>query len=264
MGFIKICTLASSSSGNCTLVSQGGTHVLIDAGISLRRITASLARFELTPKDLAGVVVTHEHSDHVKGIKMLVKYHNTPILAPDGVAGALHELLPEARQCISGFYAGAELSIGELYVRSFATMHDTPESVGYRFEDGRTSFVLATDIGCVSQPVLEAAQGADMAVIEANHDVEMLKNGKYPYFLKRRVLSDRGHLSNDDSGQFAVRLARSGTSKILLAHLSRDNNTPGKAFDTVGGALSGAGAAVGKDVLLKTAPPDDMSDVYIL
>ena len=263
-GFIKICTLASSSSGNCTLVSQGNTHVLIDAGISLRRIKTALTRFELTPQDLAGVVVTHEHSDHVKGIKMLVKYHNTPILAPEGVASALGDMLPETQHCISGFCAGTELSIGALYIKSFLTMHDTPESVGYRFEDGRSSFVLATDTGCITPAVMQAAQGADMAVIEANHDVVMLKNGAYPYFLKRRILSDRGHLSNEDSGQFAVDLAQSGTRKILLAHLSRDNNTPGRAFNAVGAALDRAGAAVGDDVLLETAPADDMSDVYIL
>ena len=130
--------------------------------------------------------------------------------------------------------------------------------------DGRTAFVLATDIGCVTQTVMDAALGSDLAVIEANHDVTMLKNGAYPYFLKRRILSDHGHLSNDDCGRFATALLNAGTRKILLAHLSRENNTPRLAWDTVGSALGRTGADVGKDVVLQTAPADALSDVYIL
>jgi phosphoribosyl 1,2-cyclic phosphodiesterase len=195
---------------------------------------------------------------------MLVKYHNTPIVAPEGVAAALGKLIPEARRAITCVRAGAAFSIGGLSARSFPTMHDTPESVGYRFENGCVSFVIATDIGCVTQPVLDASRGADLAVIEANHDLIMLKNGAYPYYLKRRILSDRGHLSNDDSGRFASELARSGTRKIVLAHLSRDNNTPGLALGTVGGALARIGAAVGEDIQLAAAPPDDPGDIYIL
>ena len=162
------------------------------------------------------------------------------------------------------FQAGEAFSLGDLLVRSFLTMHDTPESVGYRFEDKRTSFVLATDIGRVTPEVLDAALGADLAVIEANHDIMMLRNGAYPYYLKRRILSDRGHLSNEDSGQLAVKLARSGTRKIILAHLSRENNTPGLAYGAVVRALDLEGAVVGKDLTLETAPADDPGELYIL
>ena len=238
--------------------------MLIDAGISLRRITTALKNLDLTPGELTGVVVTHEHSDHIKGIKMLVKYHKTPIMAPEGVACALGTAVPEAQHCICGFKAGTVLTLGELNAQSFPTMHDTPESVGYRFEDGRTTFVFATDTGSITQAVYDAALGADMAVIEANHDIGMLKSGPYPYFLKQRILSARGHLSNDDCGHFAARLVSSGTRKIVLAHLSRDNNTPGLAYKTVGGVLERMGAAVGKDVQLETAPADDMGTLYIL
>ncbi|HEX2999338.1 MAG TPA: MBL fold metallo-hydrolase, partial [Armatimonadota bacterium] len=204
---MKICTLASSSSGNCTLVSEGSTHVLIEAGISLRRSTAGLKILGIAPGELTGVLITHEHSDHIGGIKMLVKYHSVPILAPEGVAQALGQIVPEAQKSLTYFKAGSEFVLGELSVRSFPTMHDTPESVGYRFECGASSFAFVTDIGCVTQTVLEAVCGADMAVIEANHDIAMLKNGVYPAYLKRRILSERGHLSNDDSGALAVRLA---------------------------------------------------------
>lgn len=261
---MKICTLASSSSGNCTLVSQGSTHILIDAGISLRRMTASLRQLGLEVGDLAGVLVTHEHSDHINGIKMLVKHHKVAIMAPRGVAGAVCRCVAEAQPCVSYFDAGSDFVVGELSVKSFQTMHDTPESVGYRFDDGRNTFVFVTDVGCITPTVLDGVLGADMAVIEANHDLVMLKRGNYPAYLKRRILSDRGHLSNDDSGRLAVRLVQSGTKQIVLAHLSRENNTPRLAQETVGAALIGCGASPGRDVRLETAPPDVPSNVYIL
>lgn len=261
---MKICTLASSSSGNCTLVSYGNTHLLIDAGISLRRITASLKHFDLSPDELSGVLITHEHSDHINGVKMLVKYHRTPVFAPFRVAEALCRIVPEMTHSLTCFQAGTAFDLGELSVRSFLTPHDTPESVGYRFETGRSSLVFVTDLGRVTQTVLEAAAGADLAVIEANHDVDMLKNGMYPPYLKRRILSERGHLSNEDSGKLALTLASQGTKRIVLAHLSKENNTPHLAFETVGSALRRMGAVVGGDVELDTAPADGMGKQYIL
>lgn len=261
---MKICTLASSSSGNCTLVSEGSTHILIDAGISLRRMTASLKHFDISPEELTGVLITHEHSDHISGVKMLVKYHRTPVFAPLGVAESLCGIVPEARNSITYFHAGTEFVLGEIAVRSFLTPHDTPESVGYRFDTSRSSLVFVTDIGCVTQAILDAALGTDMAVIEANHDIRMLKTGGYPAHLKRRILSERGHLSNDDCGQLATKLIESGTKRLVLAHLSKENNTPRLAWDTVGGALKRQGAVVGGDVELDTAPADDMGKLYIL
>lgn len=261
---MKICTLASSSSGNCTLISQGDTHILVDAGISMRRITASLSQLGISPGDLQGILVTHEHSDHIGGVKMLVKHHGVNVFAPQGVAQALCGIIPEARENITYFSAGTEFMLGEIAVSSFLTPHDTPESVGYKFEAGRRRLVFTTDIGCITQTILDAAQGADMAVIEANHDVRMLKTGMYPAYLKRRVLSERGHLSNDASGHLAARLAVSGTKRIVLAHLSKENNTPRLAWDTVSAALQKQGVAVGQDVELDTAPADTMGKLYIL
>jgi phosphoribosyl 1,2-cyclic phosphodiesterase len=261
---MRICTLASSSSGNCTLVSQGSTHILIDAGISLRRITTCLRHFSISPDELAGILVTHEHSDHIGGIKMLVKYHHMPVLAPMGVAESLCGIIPEAKDSFTYFQAGSEFVLGEISVKSFLTPHDTPESVGYRLDTPQASFVFVTDIGCVTPTILDAALGADMAVIEANHDIKMLKSGNYPPHLKRRILSEHGHLSNDDSGLLASRLVSAGTRKIVLAHLSRENNTPRLAWDTVDNALKIHGVTVGGDVALDTAPADDMGKIYII
>lgn len=261
---MKICTLASSSSGNCTIVSNGQTHILIDAGISLRRITKCLGSLGLSPGDLTGVLVTHEHSDHINGLKMLIKYHKTPVFAPAGAGKGLCQALPESSGCLSFFQAGSELVFGDLTVKSFKTPHDTPESVGYRFDSGQSVFVFATDLGCVTPAILEAVRGADMALIEANHDVDMLKNGMYPYYLKRRILSERGHLSNKDSGYLAARLTESGTKRIVLAHLSKENNTPALARDTVCSSLTCIGAVAGRDMELAVAPADELGDMYII
>jgi phosphoribosyl 1,2-cyclic phosphodiesterase len=261
---MKICTLASSSSGNCTIVSNGQTHILIDAGISLRRITKSLGCLGLSPGDLSGVLITHEHSDHINGLKMLLKYHKTPVFAPAGAGKGLCQGLPEASGCISFFQAGSELVFGDMTVKSFKTPHDTPESVGYRFDSGQSVFVFVTDLGCVTTAVMDAVRGADMAVIEANHDVDMLKNGIYPYYLKRRILSEHGHLSNMDSGYLAARLTESGTKRIVLAHLSKENNTPVLARETVCNSLTCIGAVAGRDMELAVAPADEPGDLYII
>jgi phosphoribosyl 1,2-cyclic phosphodiesterase len=195
---------------------------------------------------------------------MLIKYHKTKVFAPMGARRGLTPAVPEGQDCLRYFEAGSELTFGDLTVKSFKTPHDTPESVGFRFDSGQSVFVFATDMGCVTPAILEQARGADMAVIEANHDVEMLKSGMYPYYLKRRILSERGHLSNADSGYLAARLAESGTKRIVLAHLSKENNTPVLARDTVCGSLTCIGAVAGRDLELAVAPADDLGDVYII
>ena len=158
----------------------------------------------------------------------------------------------------------AVFEINGLRVLSFATPHDTPESVGYRLTDGKTVVVLATDTGYLSDTLLAAARGADAAVIEANHDLDMLRYGIYPAYLKRRIMADTGHMSNKVCGVFARELAKSGTKRIVLGHLSKENNTPELAYSAVSSALREAGADVGKDVILTVAPRCEMSGVYPL
>lgn len=260
---MRICTLASSSSGNCTLISEGQTHILIDAGISMTRIKKSLAALELEPKALSGIFVTHEHSDHISGIKMMSKYFALPLHAPPHVAEILTTDIHEAYGLVSPQNIGREISLGSLSIQSFRTLHDTQESVGYRIYGEKTSMAFVTDLGCVTDDVREAVFGADVAIIESNHDIDMLKRGAYPYYLKQRILSSHGHLSNNDSGVFASELLSHGTKKLVLAHLSRENNTPRLARDTVLTALQKSGAGVDEDFELSVAPADTTQIIYI-
>lgn len=260
---MEICTLASGSSGNCTLLRSGDTAVLIDAGISLRRIKTALSELGLHIEDVAGVVITHEHSDHIAALKMLARYTSVPIFVPSGAAPGIRAAVPETEESLALFTAGEDIVIGQFVIKSFRTPHDAPESVGYRFEDGESTFALCTDLGCVTRTVFDGVTGADTVIIEANHDEDMLKNGRYPAYLKRRILSDSGHLSNAASGEFAAALAETGTRRIILGHLSHENNLPGLALRAVGSALSAAGFCPGRDIELYAAPRSTMGDVYI-
>ncbi len=235
---MNVKVFASGSSGNCALLSDRDTHVLIDAGISARRIRQSLADAGLELQELNGVLITHEHSDHVSGLKTLLKYAPVPIYAPHTVAARLCGALPEAVDFVRVIPTGTPVRIGGMQVTAFHTPHDTDESVGYRVE-GRGIFALATDMGHVTDEVYEGLLGADAALIESNHDLEMLRGGPYPVYLKRRILSDRGHLSNADCAVLARKLAEAGTGTIILGHLSRENNRPELAFSETERELAG-------------------------
>jgi len=195
---------------------------------------------------------------------MLVKNHKTPVFASCGTGAGMCAGMPDAGPYISCFEIGMEFDMGEISVQSFKTPHDADGSTGYSLRAGGRKLVFVTDLGSLTDEVVTASLGADMAVIEANHDLEMLKTGPYPRFLKQRILSARGHLANRDSAWFAVLLADSGTKNILLAHLSQENNTPLLAQDTVGSMLRENGFAPGKDITLDVASPFTPGDVYKL
>lgn len=240
---MRISVFASGSSGNCLLLSDGGTNILIDAGISMRRVVSTLKAVGISMENIGGVLITHEHSDHVSGLKMLLKHYNVPVYAPHTVANRLRGMIPEVEEHMKIIPVGREFSIGNLSVTAFHTPHDTDESVGYRVR-GNGVFAIATDTGHVTEEMLDNLAGVDAVLIEANHDVKMLCDGRYPATLKRRILSDHGHLSNDDCARLAVALYERGTSTFILGHLSRENNTPHAAMKCVQEALSGTEATV--------------------
>lgn len=234
---MRVDILASGSSGNCMHIGSGTGDILIDAGISMRRIQAGLGNLGLELDDISGVLITHEHSDHVSGLKMLAKHYSMPVYAPHTIANRLRGMLPELEPCLHIIRVDEPFALAGLKVTAFHTPHDTDESVGYRVE-GDGCFAAATDLGHVTQTVLDNLTGADAVLIEANHDVDLLSAGPYPLYLKRRILSERGHLSNESCGRLARYLCQHGTRQIILGHLSRENNRPELALAVVRAQLS--------------------------
>ena len=253
-------TLASSSSGNSTLVSDGGSHILIDAGISCRRILAALAVLETDPAGLDGILVTHEHDDHISGLASLCRKTGVPVYAPRGVADGIMERFPDAEIPLCVISPGVPFSVGPFTVCAFRTSHDVRESVGYRLEAGGRSLALATDLGCVTDEVLRGLAGVNAAILEANHDSGMLKYGPYPPVLKKRIASDCGHLSNRVCGRLAGMLYEGGTTTFVLAHLSHENNTPALALAAVEAGLAEAGAVPGTTAAVYVAPLAHMGE----
>ncbi len=253
---LKFFSVASSSSGNCSLLTDGVTNVLIDAGVSVRRITAALAANGLRPGDVQYVLVTHAHSDHIHSLAALYEKYGVKIITNKPAAAALVETLP--KRAVRGVYTpGAAFSIGSIRVQTFPVPHDVCCN-GFRFT-GRTgeSIGFCTDLGEVGDAVLEALAGAGLVVMESNYDRDMLLGGPYPQSLKHRILSAEGHLGNEECAAALRALAARGTRYFALAHLSDRNNTPETA-------LACSRAALGENACIKVLPKDAAGPVYIL
>ena len=250
----KFCSLYSSSSGNCTYIgtSQGG--ILVDIGVSAKRTCEALSGIGVDPSSIAAIFITHEHNDHVNGVRVFAKKHGIKIFATEGTLIGMEEqgfLDPRIKTEVIP-WSGVETA--GIFVRPFATPHDSRESSGYSVvtPDGKRISV-ATDIGKVTDTVMNAIHGSDLVLLESNHDVGMLQNGPYPFFLKQRILSDHGHLSNENCAKTAVKLVESGTTRLVLGHLSKENNHPSLAYETTRSAMTLSGAKEGLDYLLTVA-----------
>ena len=225
--------LASGSKGNAALISTDSQRFLVDVGISCRELVKRMQQVGAAPEELDGVFVTHEHVDHVKGIVTFAKKYQVPLYASQGTWRAVFSRYPELNRANCRL-TGQRLLVGDVSIACFATSHDAAQPQGYsfRWRSGETKCTYVTDTGFVTPAVREAVLGSDVLVLEANHDVEMLKNGSYPYELKQRILGTRGHLSNNTAGQFLLQLEKM-PRRIFLAHLSEQNNLPKLALDTV-------------------------------
>lgn len=222
---MKFSVLGSGSKGNCTLVESGSTRLLIDNGFSGKEIVARLAGLGLTPEMLTAIVVTHEHDDHIKGVGVLARRLQVPVYANDATHRAAERRvgsLPLRRE----FGVGEPFVIEGLQIHPFSVSHDTADPVGFVVSDGHNSLGYCTDTGKITQLIRHHLQTCQALVLEANHDVQMLKDGPYPLPLKQRVLSSRGHLANSDSIDFCARLAEDRLQLLVLAHLSEINNHP--------------------------------------
>ena len=233
---LQVSILASGSKGNSVYVELDGVRLLVDAGISAARITKGLHARGIEPQSIDAVLVTHEHIDHVRGLKTLAKQYHLPILATRGTLAGIDggAAFEDDMRSISDAFM-----IGNVTVQPFATSHDAAEPCGFRIE-GSHCCTVATDLGVVTDTVQDAMEGADVLVLEANHDADLLRQGSYPWPLKRRILSNRGHLANGDAAWALTRMKKH-PRKVYLAHLSEENNRPALARDTVHDILASCG-----------------------
>ena len=260
---MRYCPLFSGSTGNCTYVGTADGGLLIDVGVSARRIKTALTEREIDPTSIRAVLLTHEHSDHVAGLQVLCKQFGWPVVASEGTLDGLAEQnkLP-ANGRIYMLPADRSLALAGLRITPFEAPHDSRQCFGYRIdsEDGR-SLAMTTDLGYMPDHILQAIKGCQTLHIESNHDPEMLRNGPYPYWLIQRIRGEGGHLSNQECAAVLPSLVEAGASRIVLAQLSEHNNTPALAQSVSAAALSAAGIAVGKDCLLSVAKPTGDSPV---
>lgn len=251
----RVCPLFSSSSGNCTYVGNGDTSLLVDAGGSCKAILRGLEEIGAPAESIRGVVVTHEHHDHIAALWTLVKRLKVPVYASLGTLEflAAMEKAPAGAELIE-LTTHTAAQIGSLAVQGFATPHDSAESFGISvtFPDGARASI-ATDLGHVPESVLQALSGSDLVMLESNYETGMLDCSSYPYYLKRRIKSETGHLTNTACAETAVKLAQSGTTRFILSHLSRENNTEQIAYQTTLSRLLEAGLTQGRDFLLEVA-----------
>ena len=230
---LRFSPLFSGSSGNAIYVGCDDAHILVDAGMSGNRVIGELQSMGIDPRRLNAILVTHEHADHIKGIGILSRKYDLPIYATEGTwQGMYNKIGAVSDKNHIIFEPEQDFFIGSIDVTPFSTPHDANQSVGYTFELRGAKLAIVTDVGCIKDSWLKHVMGSDSVILESNYDPDMLRAGPYPYELKKRIASRKGHLSNDDAGHVAVELVRSGASQIILGHLSQENNFPELAMRT--------------------------------
>ncbi len=233
---MRICSIASGSSGNCIYVGSDATHLLVDVGISGKRTEAGLKELGLTMKDIDGILITHEHADHIAGLGVLGRKYEIPVYATRGTIEAIKRnssvgKIPDDVFC--PIQADEKIMIKDLSCNPMRISHDAAEPVAYRISYGRKKVGIVTDLGNYNDYTVESLKGMDALLLEANHDVNMLQVGPYPYYLKQRILGDRGHLSNERAGQLLCDLLHENLQAVILGHLSKENNLPELAYEAV-------------------------------
>lgn len=250
----KIVPLFSSSKGNSYYISGNNEGILVDAGRNCKQLELALLSNEIDTKTIKAIFVTHEHTDHCSALRVFAKRYDLPIYA---TKGTLEALVNGDKVDINArlFEIENEVALSDMLIKRVVTSHDASESCGYHITtaDNRRCAIV-TDTGFLSQNAIEALKNSNVAVVESNHDIEMLKNGPYPYILKKRMLSMTGHLSNVDCAKILPELIESGVTRLMLAHLSQENNTPRLALDTSVATLNGAGMKRDNDYTIITAP----------
>lgn len=262
MNELIFAPLFSGSNGNATLIQYGDTRILIDAGRSGKQLTAAMAKVGVTPDTLDAILITHEHSDHIAGVGVLARRYNLPVYATKGTWDAMAAKVKEIPfYQVRTFDRREDFYIGGLGIVPFAIPHDAADPVGYRIYGGSVSVAVATDMGHFSTRVEEALKGVDMVLLESNHDPDMLKyNPHYSAALKKRILGKHGHLCNADSASAVMKLLYYGTRRVILGHLSGENNTPELARSVTLDRLAQADAL--KEMVVELADRNGCEGVY--
>lgn len=238
---MDVCVLGSGSKGNCIAVSGGGTTVLVDLGLSTRQTVCRMREAGIDPSTLGGVLFTHDHSDHYEGIEVFARKFDVPLYANEGTADGIDRKFPAARFAWTIFETSRSLTIGGMEIDTFSVPHDAADPVGFVFHEGGRHLFVATDLGCVTTVVRSHLDACQVAVLESNHDYEMLMASDRSYMVKQRIAGRSGHLSNDDAAELIRDSAPDTLKRLLLAHLSEECNTPQLAVSTMRHALDAAG-----------------------
>lgn len=262
---IKVCSLFSGSSGNCIFISSGQTSILVDAGVSGKRIEEALGQIGESIKSISAIIITHEHSDHISGAGILARRHRLPIYANNLTWAAMKPFMGKLRPdqiCVSEVCC--PFRIGDIDILPFPIPHDAACPVGYNLFVEDKKITIATDIGHVTDELIGWLEKSHIILLESNHDIEMLKTGRYPWPLKKRIMGDYGHLCNEHTGKVVAHLAENGTKFFLLGHLSKENNFPELAYQTVYNALAEKKIYPDKDVFLDVAYRDRASKMICI
>lgn len=252
----QFCPLFSGSSGNCYYIGgHSGRGILIDAGVSAKRMIQAMNQMAISPAGIEAIFVTHEHSDHINGLRVFASSIGCNVYSSAGTLQKLHEMGHLSTRSKADVIDEKGLETAGMFIKPFATPHDSTDSVGFTIKMAdQKSVAVATDLGCLTDEIRASLKGSNLVVIESNHDINMLQNGRYPVYLKRRILSEQGHLSNDCCSAELPKLVEEGTTRIFLAHLSRENNEPQLAYQTALTALKEVQMHENIDFTLDVAP----------
>lgn len=262
---MRLCSIASGSSGNCIYVGSDQTHLLVDTGISKKKIDAGLKELDIKGDELKGILITHEHSDHIQGLGVFSRKYEIPIYATPGTIAGIQSYGPLGKMpegLLNPIHTDESFMLGDITIDPFCISHDANEPSGYRMNCGGKSVAVATDLGIYDEYTVEKLQNLDAVLLEANHDIHMLEVGSYPYYLKRRVMGDKGHLSNELSGRLLCDILHDNLKHIVLGHLSKENNYAKLAYETVKLEVTlGDNDYRGEDLDMAVASRDMISEI---
>lgn len=264
---MRLCSIASGSSGNCIYIGHAATHLLIDAGVSGKRMEEGLQAIGVAPEGLSGILITHEHSDHILGLGVMARKYRIPVYGTVETFCAMKKGKTNVgnldNSLLQFITPEQSIQIGDITATAFSVSHDAANPVAYTLEADGAKIGMATDLGVYDAKTLEHLADSGILYLEANHDVNMLMVGSYPYYLKQRILGERGHLSNDSVAELICKLYHDRLQHILLAHLSKENNYPELAYETVKAELC-MKAAGQWNATLAVAPRDVPSEIITI